>query len=95
VDLDEVTRTVGQKYFRQPVALSRGITLGLKYFLEAKCAVMIASGEKKAGVIRQAVEEAISPGMPASIIRKHVNGYIMLDEAAASALTMDRKNYPA
>jgi len=87
VELDEITRAVGQKYFPQPVVLSRGITLGLQSFLEAKCAVLLASGVKKASVIRQTVEDEISPALPASIIRNHSNGHMMLDEAAASALT--------
>lgn len=87
VELDEATRTVGQKYFRQHTSLNYGITLGLNHLLAAGKAIMIANGTKKADVIRKAMEEEITPSMPASIMRKHPNGFIMLDEGAASTLT--------
>lgn len=87
VQLDEATRTVGQKYFRQHTSLSYGITLGLNHLLEARKAIMIANGTKKADVIRKALEEDIAPSLPASIMRKHANGFVMLDDGAASALT--------
>lgn len=86
VDLDETTRTVGQKYFRHHTSLDQGITLGLKHLLEARIAIMIASGAKKADVIRKTLEEEITPSVPASIMRKHVNGIVILDEAAAADL---------
>jgi glucosamine-6-phosphate isomerase len=87
VDLDEVTRSVGQKYFSQKTELSQGITLGLQYLLESKKAILIANGEKKAEVIRQALEEEISTVMPASAIRKHHHALVILDKEAASSLT--------
>jgi glucosamine-6-phosphate isomerase len=86
VELDETSRTVGQKYFREQTVLTRGITLGLQHLLQSRCAIMMASGTKKAAVIRKALEEEITPFMPASVIRKHANSYVMLDEGAASAL---------
>lgn len=87
VELEEATRTVGQKYFRHHTSLSYGISLGLNHLLEARKAIMIANGTKKADVIRRALEEDITPSLPASIMRKHANGLVMLDEGAASALT--------
>jgi glucosamine-6-phosphate isomerase len=90
VALDAVTREVGQKYFDKPTALSHGITLGLKHFLESRQAIMIASGRKKAAVIRQAWEADVSTDLPASIIRKHPRATLMLDEDAGSALRTGR-----
>ncbi|MBS1597937.1 MAG: glucosamine-6-phosphate deaminase [Bacteroidetes bacterium] len=86
INLDEVTQSVGQKYFSGPVAIKQGITLGLNQFLHSKKAIMIASGLKKAPVMQQALEKEINIDMPASIIRKHMNGFVMIDEDAASAL---------
>jgi galactosamine-6-phosphate isomerase len=86
VDLDNTTKTVGQKYFRENTSLQKGITLGLQYLLEAKRAVMIANGNKKAEVIRMAIEDDISPAMPASVIRKHHNSITIVDKEAASLL---------
>lgn len=88
IDLDETTRSVGQKYFRQATLLQQGITLGLRHLLESRKALMVASGKKKADIIRRALQEPITTDVPASIIRKHPNGDTMLDKDAASALTV-------
>lgn len=86
IDLDEVTQSVGQKYFSEPVAIKKGITLGLNQLLQSKKAILMANGSKKATVIRRALEGEINTEMPASIIRKHTNGIVMIDEEAASLL---------
>jgi glucosamine-6-phosphate isomerase len=90
VDLDETTTSVGQKYFREATRLTKGITLGLQHLLESEKAVLIANGHKKAAVIKEALEGDIHPRMPASIMRKHPNGEVIIDEEAASLL--DNKN---
>jgi len=87
VDLDETTQTVGQKYFREETKLTKGITLGLQHLIESRKAVLIASGSKKANVMKQAIEGEISTSMPASVMKKHTNGEIILDKEAASLLS--------
>ena len=87
VDLDETTQTVGQKYFREETTLTQGITLGLQHLMEARKAVLIANGNKKADVMRRAIEEEITTDMPASIMRKHPDGEIILDKEASSLLS--------
>jgi len=67
--------------------LTKGITLGLRHLLEARHAILIANGRKKADVIKQAVEGEIDPSMPASVMRNHSNGEMILDKEAASLLT--------
>lgn len=85
-DLDSTTRSVGQKYFSQSTELRQGITLGLKHFLESRRAILLASGAKKAEVIRIALTAPVNPEMPASLIRLHPQGLAMLDADAASLL---------
>lgn len=87
IDLDETTQTVGQKYFREETRLTHGITLGLQHLMDARSAVMIANGEKKAAVMKDAIEGEISPKMPASIMRTHPNAEIIIDKEAASMLS--------
>jgi 6-phosphogluconolactonase/glucosamine-6-phosphate isomerase/deaminase len=87
VDLDENTKTVGQKYFKQHTPLTKGITLGLQHLLDAKKAILMANGIKKADIMRKTLEENITPHIPASIMRKHRDGVIMIDEEAAAKLT--------
>ncbi|MGZ5135491.1 MAG: glucosamine-6-phosphate deaminase [Flavitalea sp.] len=84
--LDETTREVGKKYFQEEVTISKGITLGLKQVMEAGTLLMIANGEKKSPVIRQAMKEEIGTTFPASLIRRHKKGILILDTAAASEL---------
>lgn len=86
IDLDSTTTIVGQKYFARPVPLKQGITLGLKHLLESKKAIVLANGIKKAAIIKKALEDKISSQTPASIIRLHPQGTLMLDEEAASLM---------
>ena len=87
IDLDETTISVGQKYFKGPVVLMQGITLGLKHLVESKKVFLIANGSKKAEVIKKTIESEISNDFPATIIRNHPQGVVMVDEAAASLLS--------
>lgn len=85
-NLDDTTRSVGQKYFKQSTPLQKGITLGLQHLLESKSVIVMASGLKKAQIMRAALEDPVSPAVPASVIRKHQQGLVMLDQEAATLL---------
>ncbi|MBS1948075.1 MAG: glucosamine-6-phosphate deaminase [Bacteroidetes bacterium] len=82
-DLDETTKSVGQKYFPQKTHLSKGITLGLGHLMKANKAILIANGKNKAQIIHKALKEPVSEDMPASIMRKHSNGFFYVDKEAA------------
>ncbi len=84
--LDEFTQQVGQKYFKSATELKQGITLGLKHLLEAKRAILIANGLKKASIVKKVLEGEISEQLPASIMRTHKNGLVVIDREAASLL---------
>ncbi|WP_152267625.1 6-phosphogluconolactonase [Agriterribacter humi] len=84
--LDETTTSVGQKYFREATELRQGITLGLKHLLESKKVLMLANGNKKAAIIQRAIEGEITNQLPASIIRRHPNSTVMIDEDVAAML---------
>jgi glucosamine-6-phosphate isomerase len=84
--LDETTRSVGQKYFKEETALNKGITIGLGHLLHAKKCFLIANGNKKADVIRQTVEGPVTEKFPASSMQQHPNGFVLVDEDAASLL---------
>jgi len=87
-DLDKTTVTVGQKYFSTPIDLKQGITLGLKHLMESKRVILMANGKKKAAVIAKAVGEEISNQFPATIIQRHQNGEVAIDEEASSELNL-------
>ena len=86
INLDPLTVEVGQKYFKKPQPLTKGITLGIDTLMDAKHIVLIVSGSKKAGIVKEVMEGPISEAVPASLLRKHPNCSIYLDDAAASAL---------
>ncbi len=84
--LEEITLKVGQKYFQAATELKHGITLGLRHLTEAKQVLMLANGPKKAAIMKRVLEDTIGNEMPASIIRSHANGILLLDVDVASAL---------
>jgi galactosamine-6-phosphate isomerase/glucosamine-6-phosphate deaminase len=84
--LEETTKNVGQKYFSSSTPLTEGITVGLKHMMEAQTMVVIASGEKKSGIIQKIIEGPITEQVPGSILQRHENAVFFLDEAAASRL---------
>jgi len=86
ISLDPLTVEVGQKYFKKPQPLTKGITLGIDTLMDAKHIVLIVSGAKKAAIVKKVLEGPISEAVPASLLRSHPNCSIYLDEAAASAL---------
>jgi len=86
VFLDETTKVVGQKYFSGKVNLTKGISLGIKYIMEAKTAILQLNGTRKAEVVKRIIGSEVSPAFPASVIKSHSDSYLLLDKDAASLL---------
>lgn len=86
IALDEITQTVGQKYFEQPVQVTQGITLGLGHLMKARQVLLLANGQRKAGVVAQAIAGPVTPLLPASILQQHAQAIFVIDEAAAAQL---------
>lgn len=86
IELDEVTRTVGQKYFKEETTLHQGITIGLGHLMNAKKVFLMADGKRKAALIKETIEGPVTETFPASIMQQHANGFVLIDEEAASLL---------
>jgi len=86
VKLDETTKTVGQKYFSGKVELSVGISLGIKYIMEAKTVILQMNGTKKSEITKKLVNSEITTALPASALKGHKNSYLLLDKEAACKL---------
>jgi glucosamine-6-phosphate isomerase len=86
-ELDEITKSVGQKYFNEPVQLGKGITIGFGHIMNTKKVFLMANGIKKAEVIKKTAEGPVTENFPASIMQQHANGFILIDEEAASLLS--------
>jgi glucosamine-6-phosphate deaminase len=64
------------------------ITQGLGTILEARRLLLVAQGEAKADAIAAAVEGPLSAMAPASALQLHPAATVLLDEAAASRLSL-------
>jgi galactosamine-6-phosphate isomerase len=85
-EIDSITQQVGQKYFKEKTALSKGITLGIANLMEARNVFLLVNGKKKAEIVKQVLEGEISAKFPASFLRNHKNFSVYLDNEAASLL---------
>lgn len=86
IELEEITKQVGQKYFLGRTELGKGITIGLGHLMNAATVILIANGESKAAVVQQAVEGPVEESFPASIMQRHKNSFVLIDKKAASVL---------
>jgi len=64
------------------------ITQGLGTILEARKLLLLAQGESKATAIAAAVEGPLSAMVPGSALQLHPDAVVIVDEAAASKLTL-------
>jgi glucosamine-6-phosphate deaminase len=64
------------------------ITMGVGTILDARALVLVASGKTKAKAIAQAVEGPITSMVTASAIQMHRDAAVIVDEQAATGLTM-------
>jgi len=85
-ELDEITKSVGQKYFNEPVQLGKGITIGFGHLMNTKKVFLMANGTRKAEVIKKTIEGPVTKSFPASIMQQHANGFILIDEEAGALL---------
>lgn len=86
IELDDTTKSVGQKYFKEKTVLHKGITIGLGHLMNAKKVFLKADGKRKAEVIKKTVEGEVNESFPASIMQQHANGFVVVDEEAALLL---------
>ncbi len=69
------------------------LTVGIATIMSAREVVILATGNKKARALRDAVEGPYSHVCPLSAIQSHRKGIIVCDEAAASMLGSDTLAY--
>jgi glucosamine-6-phosphate deaminase len=88
VVLSEATRRHNARFFRSPEEVPReAITMGIATILEARRVLLLASGRRKAEIVRRVLTEPPSPAVPATALHSHPRVTVLLDRAAASRLT--------
>ncbi|CAI6083004.1 Glucosamine-6-phosphate deaminase 1 [Paenibacillus sp. JJ-100] len=85
VDLKEETRQANARFFDSIDEVpTQAITMGVGSILKAKQILLIARGEEKAEIIREAFMGPITTSCPASLLQCHPNVVVLLDRAAGS-----------
>jgi glucosamine-6-phosphate deaminase len=93
ITLDKITRKdAASDFFGEEYVPRRAITMGVGTILDAERLIMMAWGEGKAPVIKEAVEGEIKERLPATYLQDHPNAHVVLDEASGAELT--RMNTP-
>lgn len=65
---------------------NKAVTIGIKTIMNAKNILLMASGPKKAGIIKESLTGKITEDVPASILQLHPNLVVLLDQVAAEKL---------
>lgn len=85
--LDHSTRAAAVADFGELAKVpKKAITMGVSKILQAKRVVLLAWGERKAGMIADAVEGSVTEQNPSSYLQTHPNVLFVVDESAASDL---------
>lgn len=88
ITLDHSTRAAAAVEFGGLHKVPRkAITMGVTTILNARRVVLLAWGERKAAVIRGAVEGEVTEKNPASYLQTHQNATFIIDQHAAVELT--------
>ncbi|CAN5795754.1 glucosamine-6-phosphate deaminase [soil metagenome] len=86
VELTPASRAGAIERYGAGVVPQLGVTLGLAHLLASTEIWLLVTGERKAEILRRALEEPESSDCPASFLRRHPRLRILADEAAAASL---------
>lgn len=85
-DLHETTIQSSARYFAHSNLPRWGLTVGLKTILESAEVWLLATDRTKAAIIERTVRGDINPDNPASLLRRHPNCSLIVDDGAAATL---------
>lgn len=89
VDLDEACRRqqVGEGWFPDLAAVpTQAISMSIRQMMAAHTLIITVPGPKKTAAVAAALDGPLTPGVPASILRRHADCRIFLDPASAAGL---------
>lgn len=83
------TRLDNARFFDDPQEVPRYcLTQGLGTIMDARRLVLVAQGESKARAVAALVEGPVTALVPGSVLQLHPHATVIVDEAAASLLTL-------
>jgi len=87
VALAEETINVNSRFFGNSEDVPRyAISMGMHTIMMAETLLLLASGDSKAKIMREALMGPITPAVPASALQLHRNVIVIADKAAAKYL---------
>ncbi len=87
VDLTQSTIEANKRFFASADDVPKqAYTMGIKTIMQAKKILIVASGEDKAAIVRDAFFGPITPKVPASVLQLHNDVTLVADEAALSKI---------
>ena len=87
VDLTQSTIEANKRFFASVDDVPKqAYTMGIKTIMQAKKILIVASGEDKADIVRDAFFGPITPKVPASVLQLHNDVTLVADEAALSKI---------
>ena len=87
VDLTQSTIEANKRFFASADDVPKqAYTMGIKTIMQAKKILIVASGEDKADIVRDAFFGPITPKVPASVLQLHNDVTLVADEAELSKI---------
>lgn len=88
VTLTESTIEANARFFENENEVPRyACSMGIGSIMKAKQILLVAYGAAKADAVAAMIEGPVTEEMPASILQKHANVTVIIDEAAGAKLT--------
>lgn len=87
--LSESTIEANKRFFEEGEFQPHlALTMGIGTILDSKAVLLMATGKGKAEAVRAMIEGPLSAMCPASVLQQHETATIVLDQEAASLLTL-------
>ena len=88
ITLDHITKTdAASDFFGEENVPLKAITMGVGTIMQADKIILMAWGEGKAPIVKEAIEGNISDKIPATYLQDHPNSIVILDQASSAELT--------
>jgi glucosamine-6-phosphate isomerase len=86
VEMHASTVSASANYLKHSNLPTWGVGVGLKQLLGSKEVWLLANGAKKAEIVHRTVKGEISIDLPASLLRRHPNAWVIVDAEAGALL---------
>jgi glucosamine-6-phosphate deaminase len=87
VSLAQSTIEANMRFFENPEDVPRqAYTMGIRSIMQSRSILVIASGEDKSAIVKEAFSGPVTPQVPASVLQLHNNVTLVGDQGALSMI---------